>query len=58
MTGLSELVEVRHRSVRAVYLDTDLRDPDVLRGYSPGAHVIDALRRITISLQDEPRTRA
>jgi hypothetical protein len=58
MTQLSELIEVRHRSVRAVNLDSDLGDPDVLRGYSPGAHVIDALRRITISLQDDPRTRA
>jgi hypothetical protein len=58
VTALHELIEVRHRSVRAVDLDNDLRDPDVLRGYSPGAHVIDALRRITISLQDEPRTRA
>jgi hypothetical protein len=58
MTALDELIEVRHRSVRAVSLDADLRDPDVLRGYSPGAHVIDALRRITVSLQDEPRTRA
>jgi hypothetical protein len=58
MTPLSKLIEVRHRSVRAVNLDADLRDPDVLRGYSPGAHVIDALRRITVSLQDDPRTRA
>ncbi len=58
MTNLSELIEVRHRVVRAVSLESDLRDPDVLRGYSPGAHVIDALRRIAISFQDGPRTRA
>jgi hypothetical protein len=58
MTVLSDVIEVRHRSVRAVNLDADVRDPDVLRGYSPGAHVVDALRRITIALQDDPRTRA
>lgn len=58
MRPLSALVEVHHRSVRAVNLDTDLRDPGVLRGYSPGDHVIDALRRIAVSFQDEPRTRA
>lgn len=58
MTTLRELVRVEHRVVRAVSLDVDLGDPDVLRGYSPGAHVIDALRRVTIALQDGARTRA
>lgn len=58
MTSLAELIDVRHRSVRAVNLEEDLRDPEVLAGYVPGAHVIDALRRITIGLQDGPRTRA
>ncbi len=58
MTKLSELIEIHHRVVRAVSLESDLRDPDVLRGYSPGAHVIDALRRIAVSFQDGPRTRA
>src|SRR5918992_381185 len=55
---LRELIRVEHRVVRAVSLDVDLGDPDVLRGYSPGAHVVDALRRITIALQDGARTRA
>jgi hypothetical protein len=58
VTLLRELIDVQHRSVRAVNLDEDLGDPEVLRGYAPGAHVIDALRRIAIALQDEPRTRA
>lgn len=58
MIALSDLVTVRHRSVRAVNLEADLHDPEVLASYAPGAHVIDALRRIASSLQDEPRTRA
>jgi hypothetical protein len=58
VTALRELIQVEHRAVRAVSLDADLGDPDVLRGYSPGAHVIDALRRITTALQDGARTRA
>ena len=58
MSALSKLVEVRHRSVRAVNLDEDLGDVRVLDGYAPGAHVIDALRRIAIGFQDGPRTRA
>jgi hypothetical protein len=58
MSALREQVEVRHRSVRAVNIDEDLQDPEVLAGYAPGAHVIDALRRITISLQDGSRSRA
>ena len=36
----------------------DLHDPEALRGYVLGEHVVDALRRIAISVQDEPRTRA
>lgn len=58
MTPLNELLTVRHRSVRAVNLDEDLRDPEVLTGYAPGAHVIDALRRITAAMQEGARTRA
>lgn len=58
MSTLADVIAVRHRSVRAVNLDEDLRDPGVLAGYVPGAHVIDALRRIAIGLQDGPRTRA
>jgi hypothetical protein len=52
------VIRVEHRAVRAVSLDADLGDPEVLRGYSPGAHVIDALRRVAVSLQDGARTRA
>ena len=55
---LQEAIDVRHRSVRAVSLDEDRGDPEVLRGYVLGEHVLDALRRIAISLQEEPRTRA
>ena len=55
---LHDVIDVQHRSVRAVNLDEDLRDPEVLRGYVPGEHVTDALRRIAVALQDEPRTRA
>lgn len=58
MTRLSEIIEIEHRSVRAVNFDEDLRDPEVLRGYVFGEHVLDALRRIAISFQGEPRTRA
>ncbi len=58
MTALRELIDVRHRSVRAVNLEEDLHDQQVLTGYAPGAHVIDALRRITVALQDGPRSRA
>jgi hypothetical protein len=58
VTTLRDLIRVEHRVVRAVSLDVDLGDPDVLRGYSPGAHVIDALRRVAVSLQDGARTRA
>jgi hypothetical protein len=58
VTTLRELIHVEHRVVRAVSLEADLGDADVLRGYSPGEHVIDALRRVTIALQDGPRTRA
>lgn len=58
MTALSDLITVRHRSVRAVNLDEDLHDPEVLAGYAPGAHVIDATRRVAIALQDGSRTRA
>ncbi len=58
MTFLQEVIDVRHRSVRAVNLDGDLHDPEALRGYVLGEHVVDALRRIAISVQDEPRTRA
>ena len=58
MTLLQDVIDVQHRSVRAVNLEEDLRDSDVLRGYVLGEHVIDALRRIAISVQDEPRTRA
>jgi hypothetical protein len=55
---LEDVIEVRHRSVRAVSLDVDRSDPEVLRGYVAGEHVLDALRRVAISLQPEPRTRA
>src|SRR5437763_11849830 len=58
VTILLDLSRVEHRLVRAVSLDADLGDPEVLRGYSPGAHVIDALRRVAVSLQDGARTRA
>jgi len=58
VTLLRDVIEVRHRSVRSVNLDDDRGDPEVLRGYAPGEHVLDALRRIAISLQEEPRTRA
>lgn len=58
MTVLGDLITVHHRSVRAVNLDEDLRDPEVLASYTPGPHVTDALRRIVVSLQEGPRTRA
>ena len=58
MSSLRSAIRVDHRSVRAVSLDEDLRDPEVLLGYSLGGHVIDALRRIAVSVQDGPRTRA
>jgi hypothetical protein len=58
MTQLRDVIEVRHRSVRAVSLDEDRGDPAVLQGYAVGEHVLDALRRIAISLQEEPRSRA
>lgn len=58
MKLLRDVIEVRHRSVRAASLDEDLGDLEVLRGYVLGEHVLDGLRRIAISLQDEPRTRA
>lgn len=58
MKRLNEVIDIEHRSVRAVNFDEDLRDPDVLRGYVFGEHVLDALRRIAISFQEEPRTRA
>lgn len=57
-TLLEDVIEVRHRSVRAVSLDADRGDPEVLRGYVAGEHVLDALRRVAISLQPDPRTRA
>lgn len=55
---MRDLIDVRHRSVRSVSLDEDLGDPGVLQGYVLGEHVLDALRRVAISLQEEPRTRA
>lgn len=58
MTPLIDFVNVRHRVVRAVNLDSDLGDPAVLSAYSAGEHVLDALRRIAISLQPGSRTRA
>jgi hypothetical protein len=58
VSTLRELVRVEHRVVRAVSLDADLGDAEVLAGYSPGAHVLDALRRTTIAFQDGARTRA
>lgn len=58
MTLLQDVIEVGHRSVRSVSLDEDRGDPEVLRGYAVGEHVLDALRRIAISLQEEPRSRA
>lgn len=58
MTLLRDVIEVQHRSVRSVSLDEDRGDPEVLRGYAVGEHVLDALRRIAISLQEEPRSRA
>ena len=58
MTLLRDVIEVGHRSVRSVSLDEDRGDPEVLRGYAVGEHVLDALRRIAISLQEEPRSRA
>lgn len=58
MTALRDAIDVGHRSVRAVNIDEDLGNPDVLRGYVLGEHVLDALRRIAISVQEEPRTRA
>jgi hypothetical protein len=58
MSSLQSLISVNHRSVRAVNLEEDLQDPHVLTGYTPGAHIIDALRRITVSLQQGPRSRA
>lgn len=58
MALLADAIEVGHRSVRAVNLEQDLRDPEVLRGYVFGEHVLDALRRVVVSFQGEPRTRA
>jgi hypothetical protein len=58
MALLREMIDVRHRSVRAVSLDEDRGNPEVLRGYVFGEHVLDALRRIAIALQEDPRTRA
>jgi hypothetical protein len=52
------MIEVRHRSVRAVSLDEDRGNAEVLDGYVFGEHVLDALRRIAIALQATPRTRA
>lgn len=58
MTQLNRVIDVQHRLVRSVSLEEDLGNPDVLRGYSVGVHVLDALRRVVSALQDEPRTRA
>ncbi len=58
MALLQEMIDIRHRSVRAVSLDEDRGNPEVLSGYVFGEHVLDALRRIAISLQEDPRTRA
>lgn len=58
MTALSELITVAHRSVRAVNVEEDFDAADVLEGYSPGSHVIDALRRIAAALQSGSRPRA
>src|SRR4051794_8913358 len=56
--SLSDLITVGHRNVRSVNLDEDFGRDDVLTGYSPGAHVVDAVRRIASGLQDGSRTRA
>lgn len=58
MTALSKLITVAHRSVRAVNVEEDFDARDVLEGYSPGVHVLDALRRIAAGLQSGPRPRA
>ncbi len=58
MKEMCEIFAVEHRVVRAVNLDGDLNDPEVLEGYWPGEHVLDAVRRIAVSLQDGARTRA
>ncbi len=58
MSTLREAIDIQHRSVRAVSLEEDLHDPEVLHGYVAGEHVLDALRRVAVSLQDGPRTRA
>jgi hypothetical protein len=58
MTRLADLIEIRHRNVRSVNLDEDLGDLSALVAYSPGAHVLDALRRLASGLQDGRRTRA
>jgi hypothetical protein len=58
MTSLADVIEIGHRSVRAVNLEEDLRDPGVLGGYVLGDHVLEALRRIAVSFQAEPRVRS
>lgn len=58
MSVLSNYITVEPRNVRAVNLESDLGSGEVLRGFSAGAHVIDATRQIVTGLQDGARSRA
>jgi hypothetical protein len=58
VTALSDLIKIAPRDVRAVDLEADAERTEPLSGYVISAHVIDALRQITVGWQDGARTRA
>ena len=58
MSALSDIVQIAPRDVRAVDIEADAERVEPLGGYVVSAHVLDAMRQITIGWQDGPRTRA
>jgi hypothetical protein len=58
MTSLAAHIAIKPRNVRAVNIETHLDKVDVLHGFSPGAHIVDATRQIIAGLQNGARSRA
>ena len=58
MSRVADHVAIEPRNVRAVNLEADLGNLEVLRGFSAGAHVIETTRQIVAGLQPGARSRA
>lgn len=58
MTSLDAHIAIKPRNVRAVNIEAHLDNVDVLDGFSPGAHIVDATRQIIAGLQNGARSRA